>query len=124
MVIASASGTPSAVPLKPAKLDRMSLRTTPLWGNTFGPLEPSPGYGPSVSLGIRLVQVAPPLVVVVVVVVVVVGDVGLLLQPTSCRAPNTPPNRAAIRNSLRRSIASPVASRSRCRPPKSSWSLW
>jgi hypothetical protein len=48
------SGTPSAVPDRPAKLERMSLRTTPVWFRTFGPFEPSPGNGPAVSFGIRL----------------------------------------------------------------------
>src|SRR6266511_4957725 len=46
------SGTPSAVPLAPPKLDRMSLRTTPLWLRTSGPFDPPPGYGPAVSSGI------------------------------------------------------------------------
>ena len=43
MVSAIVSGTPSAVPLRPAKLDRMSLRTTPLAPRTSGPFDPSPG---------------------------------------------------------------------------------
>src|SRR3954467_2591127 len=30
----------------------MSLRTMPLWVNTLGPFDPSPGYGPAVSSGI------------------------------------------------------------------------
>ena len=33
------------------KLDRMSLRTTPLCSSTSGPFDPSPGYGPAVSSG-------------------------------------------------------------------------
>src|SRR3954454_9762150 len=45
-------GTPSAVPLDPPKLDRMSRRTMPLCSSTSGPLEPSPGNGPAVSSGI------------------------------------------------------------------------
>ena len=45
------SGTPSAVPDEPPKLDRMSLRTMPLSVSTFGPFEPSPGKGPFVSSG-------------------------------------------------------------------------
>ncbi|GHB13586.1 hypothetical protein GCM10010306_000530 [Streptomyces umbrinus] len=45
------SGTPSALPLADPKLEVMSLRTTPLSFRTFTPLEPSPGYGPAVSLG-------------------------------------------------------------------------
>ena len=44
--------TPSATPEAPAKLVVMSLRTTPVSVSTFGPLEPSPGYGPAVSSGI------------------------------------------------------------------------
>jgi hypothetical protein len=46
--------TPSAVPLAPPKLDRMSPRTMPLSSSVSGPLEPSPGYGPAVSSGISL----------------------------------------------------------------------
>ncbi len=30
----------------------MSRRTTPSWVSTFGPFDPSPGYGPAVSSGI------------------------------------------------------------------------
>ena len=39
------------------KLGRMSLRTIPLWSSTFGPFDPSPGYGPAVSSGISPVDV-------------------------------------------------------------------
>ncbi len=46
-----ASGTPSATPDALPMLDVMSLRTTPLSLSTSGPLEPSPGNGPPVSLG-------------------------------------------------------------------------
>ena len=42
------AATPDAEP----KLDRMSLRTTPLWFSRSGPFEPSPGNGPAVSSGI------------------------------------------------------------------------
>ena len=45
------SGTPLAVVFDEPKLDRMSLRTIPLWPRTFGPFEPSPGNGPAVSSG-------------------------------------------------------------------------
>jgi hypothetical protein len=45
------NGTPSAVPVDPM-LERMSLRTMSASMSTFGPLEPSPGYGPAVSSGI------------------------------------------------------------------------
>ena len=48
------SGMPTAVPLRPAKLERMSLRTPPDCPSTLGPLDPSPGYGPAVSEGIVL----------------------------------------------------------------------
>ena len=54
IVSVSVSGTPSAVPDSPPKLLRMSLRTTPLVASTLGPLDPSPGYGPSVSFGEKL----------------------------------------------------------------------
>ena len=37
------SGTPSATPLAPPMLDRMSLRTIPDSESAFGPFEPSPG---------------------------------------------------------------------------------
>jgi hypothetical protein len=37
------SGTPAAVVDEDPKLDRMSLRTTPLSFRTSGPFEPSPG---------------------------------------------------------------------------------
>src|SRR5262245_49391161 len=102
------SGTPSAVPLSPPKLERMSLRTTPVVDSTFGPLEPSPGYGPCVSSGILVAQaVVVPVVVVVDVVVVLVGCVGLLPQPKSDSAP-------APRPAL---IPASVAIRSRFRRP-------
>jgi hypothetical protein len=31
---------PSATPFNPAKLERMSLRTTPVWVRAFGPFDP------------------------------------------------------------------------------------
>jgi len=37
------SGIPSATVVDDPKLERMSLRTTPLSARTFGPFEPSPG---------------------------------------------------------------------------------
>src|SRR5687768_6153987 len=46
------SSTPSATPLAPAMLARMSLRTMPVRASALAPLEPSPGYGPAVSSGI------------------------------------------------------------------------
>ena len=39
----SVKGTPSAVPPASPKLERRSLRTSPLCSSTSGPLEPSPG---------------------------------------------------------------------------------
>src|SRR5206468_6116664 len=48
----SARRTPPATFVDVPKLDRMSLRTTPLWVRTSGPFEPSPGNGPAVSSGI------------------------------------------------------------------------
>ena len=66
-------GTPSATPLALPKLDRMSLRTTPLSVSTSAPFEPSPGYGPAVSSGMMehdvTVAVAAPVVVVAPAVV-------------------------------------------------------
>src|SRR6266571_4404679 len=59
-VSAIVSGTPAAVPLGPAKLDRMSVRTMPDWVSTSGPLEPSPGNGPAVSSGISTQAAADP----------------------------------------------------------------
>src|SRR5262245_39015523 len=55
------SGTPSATPVAEPKLDRMSLRTTPLSASASGPLDPSPGYGPAVSsgMGSQLADDAP-----------------------------------------------------------------
>jgi hypothetical protein len=50
------TGTPSAVPAYDPKLDRMSLRTTPDSTRTFGPFDPSPGYGPAVSDAAAVVQ--------------------------------------------------------------------
>jgi len=119
IVSAIVSGTPLAVPDKPAKLERISLRTTPLRPSTFGPFDPSPGYGPCVSFGIRLHadDVVPPLVVVVVVVVlsvVDVGDVGVLPpQPKSWNAPPLTPARAAHRSRRRLSMMAVVARMSR-----------
>src|SRR5262245_36448941 len=98
----SVSGTPSALPDKPAKLERMSLRTTPLAPSTLGPFDPSPGYGPCVSSGILVVHTLPLVVVVELDVVVALGEVLLFEQPTSCSALTPAPSRAAIRNRCRR----------------------
>ena len=51
MVSLIVSGTPVAIVVEDPKLERDVLRTTPLWFRTFGPFEPSPGYGPAVSSG-------------------------------------------------------------------------
>ena len=110
MLSATMSGTPSAVPFRPAKLDRISVRTTPVWFRTLGPFELSAGKGPAVSSGILLAQVLVP---------GVVGVVGVELsaelppQPRSCSAPTPTPSLAAIRKRDRRSIAAPVARKSR-----------
>src|SRR2546426_7440656 len=64
------SGTPWAMPDADPKLDRMSLRTTPLWVRTSGPFDPSPGYGPPVSSGI----VSQPAALAVVGLPVAVAD--------------------------------------------------
>jgi hypothetical protein len=121
------NGTPAALPLMPAKLDLMSPRTTPDELNTVGPFDPSAGYGPSVSSGMRLhvaLDVGGVVVAVVVVaaalldvVVVAVGEVGVSPQPANCNAPKAAPKRAPIRSKPRRSS---VAFKSRCNPPKSS----
>src|SRR5215217_8048419 len=42
---------PVALVVEVPKLEVMSSRTMPLWFRTFGPFEPSPGYGPPVSSG-------------------------------------------------------------------------
>src|SRR4051794_39687410 len=64
-------GTPAAVVVDDPKLDRMSRRTTPLSVRTFGPFEPSPGYGPAVSWGILPGDVGEPVAAAVVLVVAV-----------------------------------------------------
>src|SRR5438128_1780264 len=51
MVRLMSSGMPAATPDALPKLERMFLRTTPLWFSTSGPFEPSAGYGPAVSSG-------------------------------------------------------------------------
>lgn len=90
------SGTPAAVPLRPAKLARMSPRTTPLWLSTVGPFEPSAGYGPAVSSGMRLHVLDVGGVVVVVgvlsVVVVAPGTIALRKGRWVC-SHNWPPGR-------------------------------
>src|SRR5436190_597964 len=110
----------------PAKLERTSLRTTPVSGRTLGPFEPSPGYGPSVSCGMRaqvdvdvtgVVLVVVGVVDAVVVVVVALGAVGVSLHPTNCKAPIAAPNLAPRRRTPRRLMAAPVASKSLCNPP-------
>ena len=58
-VIVTVVGMPSATPDASPKLFVMSWRTTPLSVRTFGPFEPSPGYGPAVSSGISLALAVP-----------------------------------------------------------------
>ena len=84
------SGTPVAVVVDEPKLERMSERTTPVSSRTLGwlvPCEPSPGYGPAVSSGMR--EHDPP--------VVPSSVVGLLSQPSSFSAPRLIPKLAATR---------------------------
>src|SRR3954447_14121464 len=52
------SGTPLASVRLVPKLRRMSWRTMPESSSTSGPLDPSPGYGPAVSVGTADVGVA------------------------------------------------------------------
>jgi hypothetical protein len=73
-VICTVVGTPSATPDASPKLLEMSRRTTPLSARTFGPLEPSPGYGPAVSSGISEVVVVVVLLLLVVPVAAVDPD--------------------------------------------------
>ena len=101
---------PSAVPLAEPKLDRMSLRTIPDSVSTFGPFEPSPGYGPDVSSGIssQLAAVSAALGVVgeaapvssdPVPVEPVAGVSSSEAHPTSVASP-TPANRVNARRRL------------------------
>src|SRR6478672_4297203 len=90
-------GTPSARPVYGPKLARMSSRTTPDSMRTFGPFDPSPGYGPAVSAGAAVAQEAPSAAVVVVAaeVAVDVAVVDWLVElpahaPTRAEAPATP----------------------------------
>src|SRR5690348_17007783 len=66
---------PVAVVVDDPKLERMSLRTTPLCPRTSGPFEPSPGYGPAVSSGIGDDGSAAVAAVVAALVDAVVADV-------------------------------------------------
>jgi hypothetical protein len=114
------NGTPSAVPLDDPKLERMSLRTMPDSVSTFGPFDPSPGYGPAVSSGIssQLAEVADPVGVDgaavdassadPVEVDPVAGASSSVAQPTRVASP-TPANRVSARRrlSVLRSYASP-----------------
>src|SRR5688500_11508054 len=87
-------------------LVRMSRRTTPFWFRMFGPLEPSPGKGPTVSWGMR-VHVASAVDAVVelddaaVVVVLPPGPTLRLAppplppQPARNTVAPTPPSRAS-----------------------------
>src|SRR6187549_454814 len=95
MVRTMVSGTPSAVPLRPPKLERMSLRTTPEVVSTLGPFDPSPGNGPAVSFGTSAHVVDPLAPVVPVAAVASVaaaaltapGEVAVSPQPNSVKAP-------------------------------------
>src|ERR1700754_2617798 len=103
MLSSSVIGTPSAFPVAPPKLERMSLRTIPLLVSTFGPLEPSPGYGPAVSSGISplLVAVGPLLLSPLVAVGPLLLS-PLVLSPHAARPIAAAP-RPNARSRLRRS---------------------
>ncbi len=70
----------------------MSLRTTPDSMRTFGPFDPSPGYGPAVSAGAAVAQEAASLAVAEVGGVATLA--GLVEPPehaaTSAEAPAAP----------------------------------
>src|SRR5215217_7696391 len=116
------NGTPLATPDAEPKLDRMSLRTMPLWVRTSGPLDPSPGYGPAVSCGISVLQLAAPVAAtaeaapvaafVAPAVALDVAEVGLSpadAQPASAARP-APASRPSIRrrcNTVETSNCSP-----------------
>src|SRR5215218_9885523 len=100
-------GTPSAVPLASPKLDRISLRTMPLSDSTFGPFDPSPGYGPAVSSGISPEDVDADAV-----------DEDVVVEPVSdllphAARPNVVTPRPSARSTCRRPIKVP---RSKPRP--------
>src|SRR5215471_7796566 len=91
-------GTPSATPDAEPKLRVMSRRTTPSAVSASGPFEPSPGYGPAVSSGMRVVvdDVAPG--------TVVVDDDTVFLDEehaaNTASKPAPPSNRMACRRSM------------------------
>src|SRR2546423_13714562 len=117
-------GTPSAVPLEPSKLVRMSLRTTPLSLSTSGPLEPSPGYGPPVSSGIteHVVTAVVPVVVVVTPEVVDVVDDDVPFVVAVALVESFPPEHpATARPSPPRSTSAPRRDTGFVR--RSGWSL-
>src|SRR6185369_9338342 len=74
------NGTPPASVVDVPKLDRMSLRTTPLWVSTSGPFEPSPGKGPAVSSGITAQSVAVVASIVEPAVAPGVAEAGELVE--------------------------------------------
>ena len=88
-------GTPAATVVEVPKLDVMSLRTMPLSVSTFGPFDPSPGYGPAVSslIGVHdavdavsaaaVVAVVAEAMVVVDPVVAVVAPVVAVVLPAA-----------------------------------------
>ena len=117
-------GTPSAVPDADPMLLRMSLRTTSASVSTFGPLDPSPGYGPAVSSGIgshdALVALVPDVLpasaVDAVVAVVPAVDVELELESDPHAASTAvAPAPASSASTLRRLSI-------RCRSTASPWS--
>jgi hypothetical protein len=99
-------GTPSATPLALPKLERMSLRTTPLSDSTLTLFDPSPGYGPAVSSGITEQDVTAAVVVVAPDVVDVVDELvpfvvavalfeSLPLEQPAATTPRPPSTRSA-----------------------------
>jgi hypothetical protein len=81
MVSSTVSGTPVATPDAEPKDLVMSLRTMPDSVSTFGPLEPSPGYGPAVSCGISSTSVPVVVLEVALGLLVVVGVLDVVVVP-------------------------------------------
>jgi hypothetical protein len=111
--------TPAAVPDNPLKLLRISLRTMPVCVSTLTTpllvlLVPSPGYGPDVSLGIRL-HVSP--LVVVVLPVVEVDVLLVLLAVSVVEVSSLPPPQAIKAAGTADATAPPASQRNAVRRP-------
>jgi hypothetical protein len=114
----SRNTSPAAVPDAEPTLDRRSLRSIPAIVSAFGPLVPSPGYGPAVSVGITE-QVAALLPESVLSAPASGDGVPPCVQALASGASARPAAALAIiPNILRRDMVW----RSRTRPPNSSWS--